>query len=263
MIDDIKHRMKGHSERVSELISAMRSTVEDCASIGNRINDKMQTIYEQMREIVLQIQQNAFEIKNTIEPILEASEKNMQQMKMDVIETLDAHMIAVNEQRALFIQPMLSNEFKTKQIEIKDTVTQKMMIVNDLLANVAINNTTAMDSSRHCIDAISKSLPSKRDLIEYNSEIPMLRSDLNGNQSRLAEQYTANTEVLNEISLNTKQMSKKMAQEISACNNQLKYFCDMDFCVYEPIGNFHILLKIFSTLVIYTFNLDYQSQIEE
>ncbi|XP_055317757.1 kinesin-like protein Klp61F [Sitodiplosis mosellana] len=236
MVDDIKQRMKSHSEKVSGMISAMHSSVGECVDIGSTIDDKMQLIYEQMRTVVVQIQQNASGIKNTIEPNLQATEKNVQQMKMEIVESLDAHLIAVNEQRALFTHPQLSNDFRTKQTELKDIVEKKMVLGNDLLENVAINNTSAIDTSRKYIDTITKSLPSKRDIIEVNSEISILQSDLNGNQSRLSEQYKANAEVLNGISSDTQSMSKKMTHEISACCNQLKYFCEMDFCEYEPLG---------------------------
>lgn len=248
MVDDIRQQMKIHGEKVSGLISAMRSTIGECAVIGITIDDKMQMIYEEMREVVDKIQQNASEIKDTVEPALQASEKNVQQMKMKMIESLDAHLIAVNEQRALLIQPTLSNDLKTKQTELKDTVTQKMMVVNDLLENVVINNTTAMDSSRKCIANITNGLSSKRDIIEANSEIPMLRCDLNGNQYRLSERYKENAEVIYDISSSTQEMSMKMSQEISACSNELEDFCEMDFCVYEPLGN---LFNIFIPNRIY------------
>lgn len=246
MTEDIKQQMKGHSEKVSELICAMGSTVGECAEIGSAIDVKMQQIYEQIREIILQIQQNGSEMKNIVEPALQASETNVRQMKMEIIESLDAHLIAVNKERALFTQPKLSDEFKTKHIEIKDTITQKMFLVNDLLENVAKNNTSAVDTSKKYIETISNSLPSKRDIIEVNSEIPMLRSGLNENQFRLSDEYKENVQVLNEITSNTKEMSKKMTQEISACCNQLKYFCEMDFCIYEPLGNLRIFQGICS-----------------
>lgn len=244
MVDDIKQRMKIHGENVTKLISAMRSTVGECAIIGSTIDDKMQMIYEQMREVVEKIQQNASEIKNTIEPALQSSEKNVQQMKMKIIESLDAHLISVNEQKAIFTQPILSDDLKTKQTELKDTVKQKMMMVNDLLENMAINNTTSMDSNRKYIATIINGLSSKRDIIEANSEIPMLRSELNGNQYRLSKQYKENAKVINDISSNTQEMSKKMSQEISACCNELKDFYEMEFCIYEPLGNLHFIQYI-------------------
>lgn len=241
MVDDMKRRMKLHSEKVSGLISVMRSTVGECTEIGSSIDDKMEMIYEQMRAVVQQIQQNASDIRNTVEPTLAATEKNVQQMKMEIVKSLDAHLVAINEQKPSFTHPKLSDDFHTKQIELSATVTQKMVSVNDLLANVAINNTAAMDNTRKYIETIATDLPSKRDFIGANHEISSLQSDLNGNQSRLSEQLKENVAVLKEIASNTQTMSDNLMHEIHACGNQLKYFRDTDFCEYEPLGNLHII----------------------
>lgn len=241
MVDDMKHRLKLHSETVSKLISVMRSTVGECTEIGSSIDDKMEMIYEQMRAVVQQIQQNASDIKNTVEPALQATEKNVQQMKMEIVKSLDAHLVAINEQKPLFTHPKLSNDFHTKQIEFSATVTQKMVLVNDLVESVAINNTAAMDNSRKHIETIAMDLPLKRDIIEANHEIASLQSDMNESQSRLSEQLTENVTVLKEISSNTQIMFDNLMHEIYACSDQLKYFREMDFREYEPLGNLHII----------------------
>lgn len=236
IIDDIKQQMKMHGRNVTKLINAMRLTVDECADIGSSIDNKMQTIYEQIQGIILQIQKNTIEITNTVEPVLLASKKNVDQTREAIIESLNAHQIAVNEQKAL-IQPNFHHDFKTTQSQLKNILTQKMMLAHDLMGKVAINNTFAMGDSRNCIETYTTNLSSKRDIIEINEEIPILRRQINEHQFRFSEQYKENSGAFNVITSNAQEMSKKMIQEISACRKQVKYFHELDFCEYQPSGN--------------------------
>ncbi|XP_031626189.1 kinesin-like protein Klp61F [Contarinia nasturtii] len=236
MIDDIKQRMAAHGKKSTELIGAMRLTISECAEIGTNIDDKMELIYEQMREIVHQIQQNASDIKNSVEPVLMASEKNVQEAKVAIVESLNAHLITVNEQKALLTQPNLSDDLKLMQSELKNTVEQTVMLANNSLEKLASNNTFAIEQNQKCVETISTNLPSKRYIMEAHNEIPSLRDDLNRIEIRISDNYKENSVVLDKITVDTQQMSKKINQEIDACHKQLKFFREIDFSEYTSSG---------------------------
>lgn len=232
----MKQRMTAHSKKVSELLGAMRLTVSGCADIGSKIDDKMEMIYKQMREIVYQIQKNAYEMKNAVEPVLLASEKNVLEAKTAIIDSMNAHQITVNEQKALFSQPNLSDNLKSMQVQLKNTVEQRVMLAHDSLKKATANNTLAMEQSQKCVDNIATNLPSKRDIIEVHNNIPSLRNDVNGNELRVFDDFKENSAALDKININTQQISEKVLKEINACHDHLKNFREKDFSEYKPSG---------------------------
>lgn len=236
MIDDIKERIKIHGEKVPELNSAMRLMIEKCANIGDNIDDKMQSIYEQMREIVHQVQRNSDEIKKSVEPALLACEMNVQQTVDAITETLNAHQIIIDDERFAFTQPKLPDNFRMLQYQLEKTITEKALLVNNLLENMTKTNNSAIDCGLKRIDTISMEIPSKRDIIKCSDEVEILRNDLNENQQCLSQHYQDGAAVVNEIALTTQQECAALNQQITACRKQLKYFNEMDFCVYEPSG---------------------------
>lgn len=236
-IDDIIQRMKSHKDNTSKLVNTMRLSVDKCASIGNVIDDKMQLIYEKMCEIVIQIQRNTCEMKSSVEPALLASQANVRQAKDAIIESLDAQQIAVNEQKALFMQPQFSEYFRIKQIEHRNVVTEKMMLMHNLLGKDATHNTFAMESIQTQIATIKSSMSSKRDLIETNVEISMLRNLLNERQALLSGQCEEKQAAVNAIASNARKMLDHVNDGINACSLQLKHFREMDFCEYVPSGS--------------------------
>lgn len=237
MIDDIKERIKHHGEKVPELNSAMRSMIEKCANIGDNIDDKMQSIYEKMREIVHQVQRNSDEMKKSVEPALLACEMNVQQTVDAITETLNAHQIIINdEQQFAFTQPKLPDNFRMLQSQLEKTITEKALLVNNLLENVTKTNNSAIECGLRRIDTISMDIPSKRDIMKCSDEVEILRNDLNENQQRVSQQHQDGAAFINEIALTTQQECAALNQQITACRKQLKYFNEMDFCVYEPSG---------------------------
>lgn len=236
MIDDIQKRLKCHGEKVPELTSAMRLMVENCAKIGGNIDDKMQTIYEQMRAIVHQVQQNSDEIKQSVEPALLASEINVQQTVEAITETLDAHQTAINEELFIFTKPQLPDNFMVMQSQLKNTITHKLTLLNNLMENVSGNNNAAIDCGVKHIDGIAMNIPMARDIIKGNAEVEILRSQLNENRRRVSQEYEDSAVIVNDITTNAEQVYTNLNQQIASCRNQLKYFREMDFCEYEPSG---------------------------
>lgn len=231
------NRMKTHESQASKLLNAMRLTVGESAVIGCSIDDKMQAIYEQMREIVLEIEQNAANIKRSVESALEASAENVQKTKASMLQSLDAHQISMDEQKMHFEQPSLADDFKANQLELKDILVEKTQTANDLLQRVAVSNNSAMDISQKHVCNQTENFISKRNIIEHKDEVQQMREDLDTNEMQHTRQYTEHSGLLNNIALTTKQMVKTFGDEITATCNQLKYFNNMDFCVYESSGN--------------------------
>lgn len=236
-IDDMKQRMTIHKDNTTKLVSTMRLSVDELAELGSAIDDKMQLIYEKMCEIVIQIQRNTCEMKSIVEPALLATQLNVQQAKDAIIESLDAQQIAVNEQKALFTQPQFSEHFRIKQIEHRDVVTEKMLLMHDLLRKDTRNNTFAMETIQTQMATIKSSMPSKRDLIESNVEANILRNLLNERQTLLSGQCDEKVAAVDAIASNAQQMLHKLNDGISACSLQLKHFREMDFCEYIPSGS--------------------------
>lgn len=246
MIDNISERMKGHGDRTSGLLCSMRSSIGKYADIAHKIDDKMHAIYEKMREIVIQVQKNSELIKNTVEPTLLTVETNIRHAKDVVVESLNAQQITVNEQCRLFMQPRLPEHFKEVQNKLKNTLTDKMMKMHNLLENVTINNVSAMENTQKHIESIAASVPSKRNVIANINEIEFIENDLNKQQIRLSEQYTENSSAFNEIAMNTQQMMKNITHEITSCQKKLKFFNEMDFCDYKPTGTLEFLFSKFN-----------------
>lgn len=236
MIDDIKERVKSHGEKVPELTSAMRLMVEKCTNIGGNIDDKMHSIYEQMRQIVHQVQLNADEIKNSVEPALLAAEMNVQQTVEAITDTLNAHQIAINDEPFIFTQPKLPDEFKATQSQLKNTIMEKAVLVNNLLENVTNKNSSTMKYGIQHLDTISMNIPAKRDIIKHNGEVASLRNDLNKNQLLATQHYEDSAFIVNEIAMTTQHETTTLNQQIKSCQKQLKYFREMDFCEYQPSG---------------------------
>lgn len=236
MIDDIKERVKSHGEKIPELTSAMRLMVEKCTNIGGNIDDKMQSIYEQMRQIVHQVQLNADEIKNSVEPALLAAEMNVQQTVDAITDTLNAHQIAINDEPFIFTQPKLPDEFKATQSQLKNTIMEKAVLVNNLLENVTNKNSSSMKYGTQHLDTISMNIPAKRDIIKHSGEVASLRNDLNENQLLATQHYEDSAFIVNEIVMTTQHEATTLNQQITSCQKQLKYFREMDFCEYQPSG---------------------------
>lgn len=236
MIDDINERMKSHGANVPELTSAMRSMVAKCANIGGNIDDKMQTIYEQMRELVHQVQRNSDEIKNTVEPALLAAETNVQQTMEAVTDALDTHQIAINGEQFLFTQPTLPENLKVLQTQVKMTLTEKADLVNNLLENVIKNNNAAMKCNRTHCENVSMKIPTKCDIITNRDELEILRNDLNENCVRVSKHGEENATLLNQIVSSAQHMSITLTHQIASSQNQLKHFREMDFCEYQSSG---------------------------
>lgn len=236
MIDDIKERVKSHGEKVPELTSAMRLMVEKCTNIGGNIDDKMQSIYEQMRQIVHQVQLNADEIKKSVEPALLAAEMNVQQTVDAITDTLNAHQIAINDEPFIFTQPKLPDEFKATQSQLKNTIMEKAVLVNNLLENVTNKNSSTIKYGIQHLDTISMNIPAKRDTIKHSGEVASLRNDLNENKLLATQHYEDSAFIVSEIAMTTQHEATTLNQQITSCQKQLKYFREMDFCEYQPSG---------------------------
>lgn len=246
MITNIAERMNGHSVNTSSLLHSMRSSIGKYADMASTIDDKMHMIYEQMRGIVIQVQQNTASIKNSVEPALLTSEMNLNQAKEAIIESLNGQQIAVDKRSTLFTQPQLPEHFKATQIKLKNTLNNKTALMHDSLEKVTINNTTAMEYMQKHIESNAANVTSIRNNIEVSNEIEIIRKVLNIKQTRVSEQYTENTAAFNEIAMNTDQMAKKIIHEITSCHKKIHFFNEMDFCDYKPTGRFQF--KCFSLI---------------
>lgn len=236
LIADIQQRMKSHGEDVADQIKKLRLTVDQCSEVGSTIDSKMTEIYEQMREIVNQIQQNTAKIKNCVEPALQAAETKMQQTRHTIISSLDAHAIAVTEHKTLFKPLQLPNDFRTVQSELKCTAQQKANMQNETMEKIAVTVAAAMQSNQHHIDIVSADLLSKRDVIEPNEQMKSMRSDLKAKHADFEQKNKENVEIVNDVALVTEQMSQESADEIAAIRNQLMSFRELEFCVYQSSG---------------------------
>lgn len=228
--------MKSHSVEISDQIKSLCLTVEECVEIGKIIDEKMNSIYNEMREIVAQIQQNTSEIKNIVEPTLQATEKNMQQTRQAIYQSIEAYGIEINRQKDIFIQPKVPEDFKANQFELKNIVQRKLMITDDTIHKVAMNNMDSMKYNLGLVQTLSEDIPSKRDIIDSDRGIQTLKDKLSSQRTRSTKQNDENVALINDIISDTERMWKNNADEIQSCVQQLKYFRDLDFCEYEPTG---------------------------
>lgn len=242
MIDDIKQCMNSHSINISRRIKALRGTIQECSSIGAAIDEKMQTIYREMREIVAQIQQNTLGIKTAVEPALEAAEQNVQQTRNAIIESLNAHKLAVTQHKDQFTQIELPIDYKAKQFELKHIAQQTMELACDTIKRVTINGTSWMECGLKQFETISAEIPSKRDIIASNGQVQTLNDNLNVNQQHLMEQNKVIANEINDIVEQSNEFCELNAAQIASCVKQLKHFRESDFCEYQPSGKHFISL---------------------
>lgn len=236
MIADLKQCMQMHSVNISGQIKALRSTIEECANIGVAIDEKMQSIYREMCEIVAEIQRNTLEIKTAVGPALEAAEQNMQQTRNAIIESLNAHKIAVVQHKDQFIQAKLPSDYKAKQFELKHIAQQTMELACGTIKRAAINGTSSLECGLNHFERVSGEIPSKRDTIASNGQVQTLNDSLSVNQQRLAEQNKENVRIINDIVERTNEFCAINAAEIASCAKQLKHFRKSDYCEYQPSG---------------------------
>lgn len=236
LIADIKDRMKCQSDEISGQIKSLCLTVDECVEIGRTIDEKMKSVYHEMREIVAQIQQNTAEIKNLVEPTLQAAEKNMQHARKAINESIEAHEIEVNGHRERFIEPKIPEDFKVKQSELKNIAQQKAVQANDTLKEIAVKNAASIACSREHFETLLADITPKRDIIDSDGRVQALKTELNSNHKRVSEQDKENIAAINDFVMKSNQMTMINADEISSCVKQLKYFRELDFCEYEPSG---------------------------
>lgn len=236
MIADLKQCMQMHSINISGQIKALRGTIEECANIGIAIDEKMQSIYREMCEIVAQIQRNTLEVKTTVGPALEAAEQNMQQTRKSIIESLDAHKTAVAQHKDRFIQAKLPNDYKAKQFELKHIAQQTMELACGAIERAAINGTSSLECGLSRFEMISAEIPSKRDIIATNGQVQTLSDNLNVNQQRATAQNKENVRIINDIVERTNEFCAINAGEIASCAKQLKHFRKSDYREYQPSG---------------------------
>lgn len=236
MIADLKQCMKVHSINISEKMKAMRGTIEECANIGIAIDEKMQSIYREMCEIVAQIQQNTLEIKTAVGPTLEAAEQNMHQTRKAIIESLNAHKIEVTQHKDQFIQAKLPNDYKAKQFELKHIAQQTMELACGTIKRSAISGTSSLECGLSHFEMILAEIPSKRDIIATNGQLQTLNGNLNVNRQRLTEQNKENVSIINDIVERTNEFCAINDAEITSCAKQLKNFRNSDYCEYQPSG---------------------------
>lgn len=239
MIADIKQRMKVHSVNISGNIKALRGTIEECSNIGIAIDEKMQSIYCEMCEIVAQIQQNTLEIKTVVAPAIAAAAQNVQQMKKTIIESLNTHTIAVTQHSDQFIQAKLPNDYKAKQSELKHIAQQTMALACDTVERIAINGTSSMECGLNRFETLLSEIPSKRDIIASNGHVQTLSDNLNANQHRLDEQNKEIVGTTMGIVEQTNEFCKINAIEIASSAKHLENFCESDFCEYQPSGKLY------------------------
>lgn len=236
MIADLKQCMKMHSTNISGQMKELRGTIEECVNIGVEIDEKMQSIYHEMCEIVAHIQQNTLEIKTAIGPTLVAAEQNMQQSRKAIIESLNAHKIAVTQHKDQFIQAKLPTDYKAKQFELKHIARQTMELACDTIKRAAINGTSSLECGLNQFETILPEIPSKRDIIASNGQVQTLNDNLIVNQQRLTEQNKENVRIINDIIVRTNEFCEINAAEIASCAKQLKHFRKSDFREYQPSG---------------------------
>lgn len=236
MIADLKQCMQMHSVNISGQIKALRSTIEECANIGIAIDEKMQSIYREMCEIVAQIQRNTLEIKTAVGPTLEAVEQNMQQTRQAIIESLDAHKIAVAQHKDQFIQAKLPTDYKAKRFELKHIAQQTMELACGTIKRAAINGTASLECGLNHFERVAREIPSKRDTIASNGQVQTLNDSLSVNQQRLAEQNKENVRIISDIVERTNEFCAMNAAEIASCAKQLKHFRKSDYREYQPSG---------------------------
>lgn len=236
MVADIKQRMKVHSVNISGHTKALRGTVEECINIGAAIDEKMQSIHREMCKVVAQIQQNTLEIKTVVGPALEAAEQNVQQTRKTIIESLNAHKVAVAQHSDRFVQAKLPNDYNGKQCALKHIGTQTTELACDTLERIAINGTQSLECGRNHFETYLAAIPSKRDIIASNGQVQTLNDTLNINQHRLAEQNRENVVAINGFLARTNEFCEINAADIASCSKQLKHFRDSDFCEYQPSG---------------------------
>lgn len=236
MIADIKQCIKMHSVNISKQMKILRGTIEECYSIGMAIDAKMQSIYREMCEIVVQIQQNTLEIKIAVEPTLEAAEQNVQKTRKSIIESLNAHKVAVTQHKDQFIQAKLPNDYKAKQFELKHIAQQTMELACGTIERAAINGTPSLECGLNHFETVLAAIPFKRDIITSNGQVQTLNDDLNVNQHRLTEQNKENVRAINDIVVRTNEFCELNAVEIASCAKQLKHFRESDFREYQPSG---------------------------
>lgn len=237
MINDMKHRMKLHSDEISGQIKSLRLTLEECAGIGRTIDEKMNLIYTEMRDIVNQIQQNTINIKNMVEPALEAAENHIQQTRQDISQSFDAYELAIKDHQELFVIPNMPDNFKQSQSDLKDLAAQKVALAMDCLEKVAMNNTNSIECGNKHTEALSMNIPSNRNVLDVDGQIKTLKQELVTNNQRIFEQNKENVDAINDLAQITDQMSVKTAHEISSCIKHVKNFREKDFCEYKPSGN--------------------------
>lgn len=239
MIIDMKQRMKLHSAEISEQIKSLRLTIDECAEIGQTIDNKMNLVYTEVRDIVTQIQQNTINIKNMIEPALEAAENQILQTRQDLSKSFDAYESAMKDHKELFVIPILPDNFKPLQSDLKSISAQKVALAMDSLQKVTTNNTNSLECGHKYAEALSMDIPSKRHILDADDQIQTLKQTLLTNNERIFEQNKENIDVINDLAQTTDQMSMNTANEISACIKHVTNFRERDFCEYQPSGNFY------------------------
>lgn len=236
MIADLKRCMQMHSVNISRQFKALRGTIEECVNIGIAIDERMQSIYCEMCEIVAQIQRNTMEIKTAVAPALEAAEQNMQQTRKAIIESLNAHKMVVTQHKDQFIPAKLPTDYKAKQFELKHIAQQTMGLSCGTIERAAINGTSSLECGLNHFEMVLGGIPSKRDIIASNGQVQTLNDSLNVNQQRLAEQNKENVRIINDIAERTNEFCALNAAEIASCAKQLKHFRNSDYSEYQPSG---------------------------
>lgn len=240
MIVDIQQRMKEYSADMAERVKVLRLSVDECAKIGSAIDKKIQNIYDEMAEIVADIQQNTLEIKTNVEPALDAAKQNLQQSRQMIVDALNANDMALSDQCNRFIVTKLPDNFKATNNELKTIAEQKVTLTHDTLKQMAINDTLSMEGVRRYFETHSTNILSKCEKINSNGQVQNLQSQLKEHHERLLTQNKDNIDNINQFTAKTMEMCMKNNNEIVACAQQLKYFRESDFCVYESSGKYPI-----------------------
>lgn len=229
--------MTMHANDVSEQLKSLQLTVEECAEIGKIIDEKMNAIYTEMRNIVSKIQQNTADMRNIVEPTLQIAEQNIQQTRHKISESINAYEISVKEQQNMFKPTKLPDNLKTSQNRLKESSKRKMLLTNDSLEKVAANNSSSIGCGRQYVESFSANIPQKCDFINADGQIPPLKYQINENERRAFENDTGNIRVIKDALLTIERMSQENSDEISSCVKHLRNFREKDFSEYRPSGN--------------------------
>lgn len=235
---NLKDSIETFSKDLLTKFNRYRLNLEECSSEQDEVLQKFIEAQEHYQLEIKKMTENSDQMK-LMDPFADDTEVMVQKSMgncMQLILALKSHANTTNKQNPDLKQQSLANDCKSTMKAIINLVRDDINHENFTEQAVINNDNIALRAADHQFDDTKTNILEKYAPFATNELTTKILDDLKTENVHLMNSHDTNTNLVQNMVLAQKQLSKKITDEIESGTKDVKYFCEIDFCQYPSGG---------------------------